>query len=603
MSTKRALAVSAAFFSVACVGFERDALAQRAGFAIDRFEPSERGSGWFVADTLDLRGHLRPAIGAVADYGYKPLVVYDRAGNEVSAIVRHQLFAHVGGSVVLWDRLRLGVNLPIALYQDGETGQTLVNGTAETFRPANQASIGDVRLSADVRVVGETTDPFTLALGVRGWAPTGDRNQFTGDGTFRVAPQALAAGEIGAFTYAARLGMIYRSLDTGYAGSDLGSELTGSAAAGLRVVDRRLVIGPEIWGSSVFSGSDTFFSKRSSPVEWLFGAHFDATKELRVGAGGGSGLTRGFGAPEVRGVLSVEWVAAYEKPRGDRDGDGIADDEDACPSLAGVRTDDPSTNGCPPEAPAAPKDQDGDGVVDSEDACPSLAGRKTDDPKTNGCPDSDQDGIFDPVDACPAIAGVATQDPKTNGCPDSDHDGIVDSEDACPSLTGVKTDDPKTNGCPPDQDHDGIVDGEDACPADPGPRNPDPKKNGCPLVYATAKEIKITEQIKFKTNSAEILKESDEILTAIAKVLNDHPEIKKVRVEGHTDNVGKPAYNKTLSTKRAASVVKWLTSHGVRKDRLVSQGYGMDQPIDTNDTEEGRANNRRVNFVIVQKTE
>src|SRR5258706_1695626 len=82
------------------------------GFAVDRFEPSERGSQFFVMDTLDLRGEARPAIGAVLDYGYKPLVIYDRNGDEKSTIVRHQLFTHVGGSLVIADRLRLGLNVP-----------------------------------------------------------------------------------------------------------------------------------------------------------------------------------------------------------------------------------------------------------------------------------------------------------------------------------------------------------------------------------------------------------------------------------------------------------------------------------------------------------
>ena len=88
----------------------------RTGFAINRFEPAERGSQFFVNDTRDFRGDLRPALGATLDYGYKPLVVYDRAGNERSALVRHQLFTHVGGALVLGERVRFRLNLPIAVY-------------------------------------------------------------------------------------------------------------------------------------------------------------------------------------------------------------------------------------------------------------------------------------------------------------------------------------------------------------------------------------------------------------------------------------------------------------------------------------------------------
>jgi len=104
--------------------------------------------------------------------------------------------------------------------------------------------------------------------------------------------------------------------------------------------------------------------------------------------------------------------------------------------------------------------------------------------------------------------------------------------------------------------------------------------------------------VKFKTNSSDILRESDPLLTAVATILRDHPEIQKIRVEGHTDNRGPAGYNKQLSDKRAASVVKWLTTFGIDKKRLVSKGWGLEHPIESNDSEEGRQANRRVEFHI-----
>src|SRR5262249_22240995 len=117
------------------------------GFALDRFEPAERGSQLFVNDTLHFRGSGRAALGAGLDYGHKPLVVYEPNGDERSALVRHQMVAHLGGSLVLADRFRLALNLPLSIYQDGET--TLVNG--QTLGGADSAAIGDIRLAADVR--------------------------------------------------------------------------------------------------------------------------------------------------------------------------------------------------------------------------------------------------------------------------------------------------------------------------------------------------------------------------------------------------------------------------------------------------------------------
>jgi OOP family OmpA-OmpF porin len=212
--------------------------------------------------------------------------------------------------------------------------------------------------------------------------------------------------------------------------------------------------------------------------------------------------------------------------------------------------------------------------------------------------DRDGDGIPDAEDACPDVPGVRTNDPQTNGCPpDRDRDGVPDAVDACPDVPGVKTDDPKTNGCPPDRDHDGIPDPEDACPDQPGPRNPDPKKNGCPLAVRIGRELKILEQVQFKTGSAQIIG-SDDILNAVAKILLEHPEILRVRIEGHTDNVGGRGYNQNLSTRRAAAVLGWLVKAGVARNRLRSVGYGMSKPRDTNATAEGRQNNRRSEFHI-----
>ena len=221
----------------------------------------------------------------------------------------------------------------------------------------------------------------------------------------------------------------------------------------------------------------------------------------------------------------------------------------------------------------------------------------------HGCPpDRDGDGIVDADDACPDTAGEANDDPKLNGCPpDRDGDGVLDAEDACPDTPGVKTTDPETNGCPPDTDGDGIRDDVDACPREKGQADPDPKQNGCPkMVRVTESEIVIMQQVQFKTASDEILPASDELLKEVAAVLLEHPEILKVEVQGHTDDRGSDAYNETLSQRRATSVVRWLTEHGVQASRLTAKGYGEAQPIADNETEEGRQQNRRVQFKILE---
>jgi OmpA-OmpF porin, OOP family len=140
------------------------------GFAVNRFEPSERGSEWFAGDTLDLRGSLRPALGVVGDYSYRSLAVYRPDGEISDSPVRNMIFAHVGGSLVLWDRLRVAASLPLQAFADGHTGRI---GGNVFLPPRNDQGVGDLRLGADVRLFGEYGDVITGAVGLQLWAPTG----------------------------------------------------------------------------------------------------------------------------------------------------------------------------------------------------------------------------------------------------------------------------------------------------------------------------------------------------------------------------------------------------------------------------------------------
>ncbi len=107
-------------------------------------------------------------------------------------------------------------------------------------------------------------------------------------------------------------------------------------------------------------------------------------------------------------------------------------------------------------------------------------------------------------------------------------------------------------------------------------------------------------RIKFATNSAALEPESNEILDEVASVLSQNERI-RVRVEGHTDNTGNADKNKELSSARASSVKDYLASKGIATERLESTGCGQDVPAADNGTEDGKAENRRVEFVILRK--
>ena len=234
--------------------------------------------------------------------------------------------------------------------------------------------------------------------------------------------------------------------------------------------------------------------------------------------------------------------------------------------------------------PQQTKDTDGDGITDDQDKCPQVAGIA----KYEGCPvpDSDKDGINDEEDKCPQVAGLA----RYNGCPipDTDLDGINDEEDKCKDQHGVA----RYNGCPvPDKDNDGVNDEEDKCPEVPGTA----QNSGCPPVKEEiVKKIEYAARnIYFNTGSAKLISKSYTPLNEVVKILKDDMNL-KLAIEGHTDNVGADEYNQTLSDNRAGSVKSYLVSKGIDETRIISQGYGETQPLADNNTAAGRSKNRRV---------
>ena len=258
----------------------------------------------------------------------------------------------------------------------------------------------------------------------------------------------------------------------------------------------------------------------------------------------------------------------------DTDKDGIPDNKDACPEVAGLK----EFNGCP--------DTDGDGIPDKDDACPQVKGLK----EFNGCPDTDGDGIPDKDDACPEVAG-----PKEfNGCPDTDGDGIPDKDDKCPDVAGPA----ENGGCPwPDTDGDGVLDKDDLCPEVAGPAS----NKGCPEP-TTDDQKKLNQYAKtilFDTGKATIKFESAEILNQIINVLKKYPN-SRFRIEGHTDSTGKKQKNIELSQNRADAVKIYLIQGGIASNRLESQGFGPEKPIASNKNKKGRALNRRVEINLIK---
>jgi OmpA-OmpF porin, OOP family len=578
----------------ASLGLPSEADGQETGFALNRFDPAERGSDWFWGESLDLRGQGRVAVGLVGDWAYKPLVGDN--GQGTTSIVRNQLYGHLGASINLLDRLRLGLVFPVLFFQNG----TPVQLGAVRYEADEGATIGDVRLGADVRLYGEYGEPFVLALGAQVFLPSGSRDAYTGDEKARFVPRVAVAGDIEQFAYSARVGMALHALRDDFATMPYGTDLQLGVTGGVRLLDDRLLIGPEIWSSTVISDSgDGFLEGNATPVEGLIGGHY-SPGDWRLGLGIGTSLNSALGSPKSRLLASVEWISPLEEPPPpDVDADGVQDAADACPRTAGPASADPARNGCPP-----PADGDADGIADPDDACAHDPGPPNVDRTRNGCPlDTDADTILDRDDACLNEPGTANADRTKNGCPaDGDADGIPDAIDACLNEAGARSEDRARNGCPPDKDGDTILDVSDACPDSAGPADPDPAKNGCPRVQVTKEQVVILDRIEFDNNAATIRDGSDALLQQIAEVLTKNPQITLLRIEGHTDSSGTRRRNLELGKLRAEAVLARLAALGVDTQRMLAEGVGPDRPIESNDAEEGRQKNRRVEFHIVQAT-
>jgi OmpA-OmpF porin, OOP family len=174
---------------------------------------------------------------------------------------------------------------------------------------------------------------------------------------------------------------------------------------------------------------------------------------------------------------------------------------------------------------------------------------------------------------------------------DADGDGVPDAHDLCPDKAGPWG----FSGCP-DTDGDGIPDHIDQCPDVYGSW----KYQGCPEPSREIKEVldRAVRGVNFETGRAVLTKESYPILDEVVKLMKEDKSY-KLKITGHTDNVGTLEHNMKLSKDRAQAVEDYLESKGLDPDRFIVIGFGPTRPVASNDTPEGKAKNRRVEFTVV----
>jgi OOP family OmpA-OmpF porin len=237
-------------------------------------------------------------------------------------------------------------------------------------------------------------------------------------------------------------------------------------------------------------------------------------------------------------------------------------------------------------------------VFDGLDQCPDTpAGTVVNEV---GCTaDSDGDGVVDGVDQCPDTPAGTTVD-ETGCAADSDGDGVVDDADQCPATPpGTVV---NSRGCPDqDSDGDGVMDSQDLCPNTAPGQNVDTV--GCPILFVVEQGVRqplVLKGVQFRSGRSALTDESFAALDEVAASLLAHPEV-RIEIGGHTDNTGRRSVNMRLSRERANAVKAYLARKGVDPGRMVAVGYGPDQPIASNDTPEGRAQNRRVELKVLEQ--
>ncbi|GDX82955.1 hypothetical protein LBMAG42_47660 [Deltaproteobacteria bacterium] len=540
-----------------------------AGLDFELFRPHGDTYGFAVVPGASTLQNLQLGAGLWFDYSDDPVVLVDAAGNRVSpngtdadGLVNSRAALHAQVGLGFSRYGSVSVDVPLVLSQDGFVAPTLGDPSPGTLAPTG---VGDIVLTPKAVVLDRDAFPLGIALAVPISVPSGDPAAFLGEGAVSAAPQAIVEWsdeKIHTRAYkfrAAAMGGVLLREPARLQDARFGNAFTYGIAAGYRVVSP-LEINLELHGNS------TGGRLAQNAAELLLGGKFLMADLVSVSVGGGTGLGGGVGAPDFRLYAGVDFAPNFDENSRDADRDHVADGRDKCKNDPEDLDNFQDEDGCPE------LDNDADGREDSIDKCPN-------DPE-------DDDGFMD-NDGCPE--------------PDNDKDGVLDADDQCPNEAGS----PDLAGCPNrDSDGDGIGDDLDRCPYDAEDVDGDRDEDGCPDEGRVVLEkgfIKINDVIYFDFNKVTIQERSNSLIDEIAKVVIANPQLLKIRIEGHTDDVGSDIANLKLSQGRAESVKAALAARGVEIGRLDAAGFGEMRPKVANDSEDHRAENRRVEFIIVDQ--
>jgi OmpA-OmpF porin, OOP family len=436
-----------------------------ADFSVLRYTPAVGSLNYFSVDGGRVHGEMDPSFGLVIDYAHQPFRLYeaecsDAAGNncmiipgrEPTSIVEYTAVAHVWAAIAMFERLQIGLNVPLALTNGAPFTYGSMPG--ERLEGGFAFALADPRLSVKVNALDDRSSGFRLAFNAWVTAPTGHAiapGRYLGNEEPAFGGHLIAELVTSGFHLAINVGGFWRDGDQLFSTEATG-QFTYGGAVGYEITPLFDLFAEVEGGTSFRAAVD------ENPLEARLGARFRVDDTV-FSLGGGTGLIAGVGSPLFRVLASVAWAPLIV----DEDHDNINDNEDSCPTEAEDVDDVEDTDGCPDP------DNDGDGILDAADSCPDTAEDLDGEEDTDGCPDldTDGDGIRDGYDSCPTEAEDVDNDRDDDGCPDfdTDRDNINDDVDQCPTEPEDTDGFGDEDGCPEtDFDSDGITDDNDQCP-------------------------------------------------------------------------------------------------------------------------------------------
>ena len=577
-SAQLATALAAALVLVGSTAWGQQVYQVQTGVDSQYFEP---GSG--ANDILGVRSsavvpHLGGHAGLFVNLSQGSLRLRDVGTGARYRLVDLKTGVDVVGSIGLLDWVEVGLSIPATLWQDGETSAVYV---LDTGSGVEGAGMGDLCVTPKVRLLGGDF-PFRISFALPLGFPSGDHERYMGHDGFSIAPTLLLGGTLPfGLEIEGNVGVRWRpsrSVMNVVVGPDVTWGLGARVPFEVAQDQRLAVLGSFVGAASLDSPIDMGLG-----AEGLLALQYSPLRGLAITAGAGAGLGVGLGPPEWRVLVGVDY-------RWPGDGEGAPECLHGPEDLDGFRDDD----GC------GDPDNDEDGVDDVDDVCPFEPETLNDYRDEDGCPD--QKPTTDPFAVDPTAPTPAPVDPHA----DSDGDGVPDVDDVCPERQEDLDSFEDGDGCPDvDNDRDGVPDRDDRCPLEAEVVNGVDDDDGCPdagesKVAVTREAIVILEKVYFDTAEAKIKRVSHPLLDQVVAALRAHTEITLVVIEGHTDSISEPAYNLDLSRRRAEAVREYLIGRGVDASRLEARGLGEDRPIADNETAEGREENRRVEFHVVE---